>query len=463
MLQHKLSPRSASRWNRIADVGILVGTTLLASTLTSNGGAVAGGRGVWAVAGTAIVAALLVAVWLLGARALRHYDLTRAHGVVADLVLTCLLVFVVGFAFLALRITGHVHSPSWHALWAWPALLGVRLLTFAFTASDPDKILIVGTGMLGRATGDDIRANPERYDLIGYARMPDDITEARLPAAILASSDGIEQCLADHQIDEVFIAGDRSRDADAMQTVIRACESFGIPFALPAYGFRFNRARPVNAEAFADGYVHYLCVAPKPMQLLAKRFFDIAASAFALAVLSPLLFAVAVIIRLTSRGPVLFKQKRVGLHGRTFHMLKFRSMVINAEELKARLMAFNEQTGPVFKLQNDPRITSVGRFIRKFSIDELPQLLNVLRGEMSIVGPRPPLPNEVEQYEPWQRRRLSVPPGLTCVWQVSGRNQISFEEWMYLDMQYIDHWSLKQDIRLILKTVPVVITGRGAS
>jgi lipopolysaccharide/colanic/teichoic acid biosynthesis glycosyltransferase len=179
--------------------------------------------------------------------------------------------------------------------------------------------------------------------------------------------------------------------------------------------------------------------------------------------LSPLLLVVAILVKVTSKGPIFFKQERVGLYGRHFHMLKFRSMVVNAEELKASLMKLNEQTGPVFKMTRDPRVTTIGRFIRKFSIDELPQLVNVLRGEMTIVGPRPPIPQEVEKYEAWQRRRLSVRPGITCVWQVSGRNEISFEEWMYLDMQYIDNWSLGQDLRLIFKTVPVVLTGRGAS
>src|SRR6185312_11615398 len=164
-------------------------------------------------------------------------------------------------------------------------------------------------------------------------------------------------------------------------------------------------------------------------------------------------------IKLSSKGPVLFKQVRVGLYGRQFHMLKFRSMVVNAEELRAKLAKNNEQTGPVFKMARDPRITPIGRFIRKFSIDELPQLINVLRGEMSVVGPRPAIPSEVNQYQAWQRRRLSVRPGLTCVWQVSGRNEIGFEEWMYLDMQYIDNWSLAQDFQLIFKTVPVVLLG----
>ena len=144
-------------------------------------------------------------------------------------------------------------------------------------------------------------------------------------------------------------------------------------------------------------------------------------------------------------------------------MLKFRSMVVDAEQRKSALAAQNEMTGPVFKIKSDPRITPIGRFIRKYSIDELPQLVNVLRGDMTIVGPRPPVPSEVAQYKPWQRRRLSVRPGLTCIWQVSGRNQITFEEWMYLDMRYIDHWTLLEDLRLIFRTVPVVLTGRGAS
>jgi lipopolysaccharide/colanic/teichoic acid biosynthesis glycosyltransferase len=180
-------------------------------------------------------------------------------------------------------------------------------------------------------------------------------------------------------------------------------------------------------------------------------------------VLVPLFLAVMALIKLTSRGPVFFRQERIGFRGKPFTLLKFRSMVANAEDIKPDLLDSNEQTGPVFKMRADPRVTPVGRFLRKYSIDELPQLVNVLRGDMSIVGPRPPIPEEVAQYQPWQLRRLSVRPGLTCIWQVSGRNQISFEQWMYLDMQYIDHWSLRRDVGLILKTVPAVLSGRGAS
>jgi exopolysaccharide biosynthesis polyprenyl glycosylphosphotransferase len=170
----------------------------------------------------------------------------------------------------------------------------------------------------------------------------------------------------------------------------------------------------------------------------------------------------AVLIKLTSPGPVLFKQERCGLNGRIFVMYKLRSMVDNAEQARSELEALNEMDGPVFKSSRDPRITAVGKILRRFSIDEFPQLYNVLRGDMSLVGPRPPLPQEVARYERWQRRRLSMKPGITCLWQISGRNEVSFQDWMKLDLTYIDNWSLLLDLKILLKTVPVVLLGRGA-
>jgi exopolysaccharide biosynthesis polyprenyl glycosylphosphotransferase len=261
----------------------------------------------------------------------------------------------------------------------------------------------------------------------------------------------------------VYVAGNALKDGPAMQHSITVCENLGIPFGLPVYPFRLERARPAASAGLQDGYLHYDLFEPKLRQRAFKRLFDIVSSAAALWLLLPLFAVVALLVKVTSRGPVLFKQERVGLHGRRFNMLKFRSMVVNAEELKASLAKLNEQSGPVFKMRRDPRVTWIGRFIRKYSIDELPQLINVLRGDMSVVGPRPPVPSEVVKYEAWQLRRLCVRPGLTCLWQVSGRNQISFEDWMYLDMQYIDHWSLRQDLNLIFRTLPVVFLGRGAS
>jgi lipopolysaccharide/colanic/teichoic acid biosynthesis glycosyltransferase len=170
----------------------------------------------------------------------------------------------------------------------------------------------------------------------------------------------------------------------------------------------------------------------------------------------------ALIIKLTSQGPILFKQRRCGLNGRHFVMYKFRSMVDNAEQMRVEMEALNEMDGPVFKSSRDPRVTFIGKIIRRFSIDELPQLFNVLRGDMSLVGPRPPIPQEVARYERWQRRRLSMKPGMTCLWQISGRNEVSFDDWMKLDLVYIDNWSLLLDLKILLKTVPVVLLGRGA-
>jgi exopolysaccharide biosynthesis polyprenyl glycosylphosphotransferase len=408
-------------------------------------------------------------VWTLGGRLLRHYEVWNGRGLAGDVALTALLLgammaVMAGLRFLVPRYAAGSDLSAFD-LAAASGILSLRLTTSWLRRREvpAEDILVIGIGPLGRHTGLEIGEAKDHRRVFGYLRFADEPVHSRLPAAVLGTSGDLTEILQRHVVSEVFIAGTGSSQHAEMQTAIGVLERFGIPFALPALAFRFGRARPANESALADGYVHYLSVRSKPIQSAFKRLFDIVASLSALVLLSPLLLIVAATIRLTSRGPIFFRQERIERHGRPFRMLKFRSMVINAEELKGALMAQNEQAGPVFKMRGDPRITRVGRFIRKFSIDELPQLLNVLRGEMSIVGPRPAVPSEVSRYEAWQRRRLSVRPGLTCVWQVSGRNAISFEEWMYLDMQYIDHWSFAQDFQLILKTLPVVVTGRGAS
>jgi exopolysaccharide biosynthesis polyprenyl glycosylphosphotransferase len=197
--------------------------------------------------------------------------------------------------------------------------------------------------------------------------------------------------------------------------------------------------------------------------LLLKGVFDRGAALFLLLVFSPVWLLIALLIKLSSPGPVLFCQERCGLRGRAFMMYKFRSMVTNAAQLQDELTSFNEMDGPVFKIARDPRITTLGRFLRRTSLDEVPQLINVLRGEMSLVGPRPLPVYEVRKFtDPWQRRRLSMKPGMTCLWQIAGRNKIGFEEWMRLDLVYIDNWSLWLDFRILLKTIPVVLMGQGA-
>lgn len=197
-------------------------------------------------------------------------------------------------------------------------------------------------------------------------------------------------------------------------------------------------------------------------ELAVKRMIDIAVSLIAVLVLIPLAAVVAVAIKLDSKGPVFFKQARVGRNGTLFTLYKFRSMHENADQIKQSLGHMNEAEGPVFKIKRDPRITKIGAFIRKTSLDELPQFMNVLRGEMSLVGPRPPLPQEVERYTDYQRGRLAVKPGLTCLWQVQGRSSVSFDRWVELDLEYIRRQSLWLDVTIMLKTIPAVLKGTGA-
>lgn len=465
MTQPSLSSSSASpgvvqKLNFVADLVILTVACLIAS--------IHDGEAHWKVA--IVMAVTAATLWAAASRVLRHYDVENGRGFSGDLALTVVLVtaVVVPMSLLRFVVPRYAMTTEISRFVAVlvPAILWVRLRAAGlrlWRTRRVDQILIVGVGPLGRLTHREIRDSGKRRAVIGYLRFDDEQSHARLHAPVLGTVHGIESVLSDHVVNEVYFASTASHHRVEVQSMIRACEKFGIPFALPACGYRFARAKPACADAIPDGYVHYLSVQNKPIQSGLKRLIDIAASSVALCLLSPLLAVTALAVKLDSRGPVLFKQRRVGLHGRTFDMLKFRSMVSNAEDLRAKLIAKNEQTGPVFKMKLDPRITRVGRFIRKFSIDELPQLVNILRGDMSIVGPRPPIPSEVARYQAWQRRRLSVRPGLTCVWQVSGRNEISFDEWMLLDMRYIDHWSLAQDIQLILKTVPVVLKGRGAS
>jgi exopolysaccharide biosynthesis polyprenyl glycosylphosphotransferase len=197
--------------------------------------------------------------------------------------------------------------------------------------------------------------------------------------------------------------------------------------------------------------------------LFFKRAFDLGLAVLLLLVTAPLMALIALLVRLTSPGPVIYRQWRCGLNGRTFQLYKFRSMYHDAERDQGLLSHLNEADGPVFKIARDPRVTPLGRFLRKTSLDELPQLLNILKGDMSFVGPRPPLPEEVARYERWQRRRLRMKPGLTCLWALEGRSELSFARWMKLDMDYIDHWSLGLDFKILLRTIPRVLTGRGAS
>jgi exopolysaccharide biosynthesis polyprenyl glycosylphosphotransferase len=248
-----------------------------------------------------------------------------------------------------------------------------------------------------------------------------------------------------------------------LDDVILACEREGIStsISLDLFDLRIAQVRQTNFSGFP--LLEIETFHAREWQLLFKRIADVILSMLLLIVFLPIILITALAIKIESKGPILFSQIRSGVNGRKFKLYKFRSMIVGAEMKKKHIEKMNEMDGPVFKIKHDPRITKVGRLIRKFSIDELPQLINVLKGDMSIVGPRPPLPVEVQMYELWQRRRLSLKPGLTCIWQVSGRNNINFDRWMEMDLEYIDNWSLWMDFKILFKTVFVVLFGYGAS
>lgn len=249
---------------------------------------------------------------------------------------------------------------------------------------------------------------------------------------------------------------------DAAGELLAACERLGVPaaFAVDA-GHRY----PLTPQVVTHGgtaLITFDWVPPRPAAIAIKQAFDVIASAVLLVLLSPLLLATALAIRAAMGGPVLFGQERVGLYGRRFKLLKFRTMVLDAEAQKAALSGQNEMSGPVFKIAQDPRVTPLGRFLRRWSIDELPQLFNVVQGSMSLVGPRPLPVSEQQEIVGWYRRRLSMKPGITGLWQVSGRSQVDFDEWMKLDLRYVDQWSLRQDLKILLRTLPAVVSRRGA-
>ncbi|MCD4683270.1 MAG: sugar transferase [Bacteroidales bacterium] len=263
-------------------------------------------------------------------------------------------------------------------------------------------------------------------------------------------------------IDEVIYCKNEINQK-SIRAIIHDCEEVGVVFRMQSQLFSMSTTK-AHLNHFDDTpFLTFDNTPSDHFALKLKNTLSVLAAFFILLVWSPVLLAISALIKLTSKGPIFFKQKRVGLRGRTFYMYKFRTMVINAEELKEQLMEANEADGPVFKIKNDPRITKLGRILRKTGLDELPQFLNVLIGDMSLVGPRPPIPSEVKQYERWQLRRLSMKPGITCTWQIKpNRNNISFEDWMKMDLQYIDNWSNKLDLVLFFKTIRTMLKGTGS-
>ena len=325
-------------------------------------------------------------------------------------------------------------------------------------------VMVVGVGERARRLGEMLeRSANEGIRLRGFLAVDPEnaVGEVQLATAYpIYPLDELPALLNRHVIDEIIFAVGSERLA-GLEEVFLLCDEEGVRTRVAVDFFPH-----VNSEVYLErlAFTPLLTFSAAPhdeIRLLVKRAIDVLVAAAGLIVLLPFMTVITLLIRLTSTGPAIFRQVRCGLNGRRFTFYKFRSMVNNAEEMKSDLEHLNQKT-TAFKIPGDPRRTHVGRWLRKFSIDEWPQLWNVLKGDMSLVGPRPAVPGEVENYQRWQRRRLRMRPGLTCLWAVAGRDNLDFDTWMKMDMQYIDNWSLALDWKIILMTIPRVLTGKGA-
>ena len=324
------------------------------------------------------------------------------------------------------------------------------------------RILIVGVGRESLRLRRLLRhAALDRPIIVGHLIGPWESGDSRVPVGtVLGGIERLSQVLTDHVVDEVIFAAPLEHLAQVLP-LISHCEEIGVTASLPVESAA-SQMVPETINLHGIPMLTYSPTRHTPELLSVKRGLDVLIASIGLIVLMPILLTCALAIKFTSPGPVIFRQRRSGLNGREFMMLKFRTMSADAEQRRAEVAHLNESDGPVFKATNDPRRTAVGSWMRRWSLDELPQLINVLVGDMSIVGPRPPIPEEVKQYDRWQRRRLSMRPGLTCLWQIRGRHRVGFDEWMKLDLCYIDYWSLKLDFLIMWKTVATVLSGSGA-
>jgi exopolysaccharide biosynthesis polyprenyl glycosylphosphotransferase len=327
------------------------------------------------------------------------------------------------------------------------------------------KVLVIGAGERAKTLMSRYRnASEWGVDIIGVLDPEPALLGSKVAGVqVLGTLDAIEDVLSHRVVDEVVVCLPRKMLGD-LDALVRACETQGVCLKFMADLYEIESGK-VNLEQV--GATPVLSFEPVPrdeVMLITKRVFDVLLVMLALPVLLPVFVVVALAVKLDSKGPVLFVQDRVGLHKRRFKLLKFRSMHVDAEQRMKEVEHLNEADGPIFKIRNDPRVTRVGRFIRRTSLDELPQLLNVLAGDMSIIGPRPMSVRDVELFSrSIQRRRFSVPPGLACLREISGRSQLSFDRWLELDLKYIDEWCLLLDVKILLKVIPAVLRGHGAS
>jgi exopolysaccharide biosynthesis polyprenyl glycosylphosphotransferase len=346
-------------------------------------------------------------------------------------------------------------------------LMRSTLKRFRLHGRNLRDMLIIGTNSRALQFAEKMRLNPGLgYRVIGFVDhdwigMPQ---FERSGYPLVSNFEELPEFLRSNVVDEVVVTLPMRSCHSLACDVAAVCEEQGIVIRFISNIFDLKKARARSEEFEGDSLITHYTGGLEGWPVVLKRAVDIVASGTAIILLLPLLAITALAIRLSSKGPAVFVQKRLGLNKRHFGIYKFRTMVVDAEKRQKEIEHLNEVSGPVFKIKNDPRITPIGKFLRKTSIDELPQLFNVLKGDMSLVGPRPLPIRDYEGFsEDWQRRRFSVRPGITCLWQIGGRSSISFEKWMELDLQYIDKWSLKLDLEILVKTIPAVLRGSGAA
>ncbi|PIE24481.1 MAG: sugar transferase [Planctomycetota bacterium] len=416
------------------------------------------------------VVALFSATWVILSVRLDLYHSRRTETLIHEIqVLVEALIFTIGLQLMiqVVLLGGLEIEPTATLVFAFAGLLLPRLFIRTLLrflrrkGRNFREVLVVGYGDSASAITELLRKN-RQYGLRVFGAVPF-TKESDVPQGVreLGTTEDLETILQEYTVDAVLLCPSRGATSGQIQKVIDLCDLVGVVCHFAPSYLTLSNLAPMMVHygslpvfAFRPGPV-------APVRLAIKRALDIVLSAMAIIFGAPLLLGCAIAVKLEDGGPIFFKQVRLGRNARPFLCLKFRSMCIDAEDKKKEIEGENEQAGPVFKMKDDPRITRVGRFMRKYSFDELPQFFNVFFGQMSLVGPRPPIPSEVIEYDWWQRRRLSVRPGITCTWQVSGRNEISFEQWMEMDLDYIDRWSLTEDFRLMARTVGTMIKGSG--
>ena len=400
----------------------------------------------------------------IGSRSQETFDLLKATTIATSLLLAASFIFNITLIDKTFLIT--FWGISSFILITSRIIIHVILKKARLRGLNTRQMVIIGTGERAQKFAKRILQSPELgYRIVGFVDNQWKGLEqfSRNGWKLLTDLNGFQELLKREVIDEVVISLPVKSYYDKIDTIIKFCEEQGIIIRFLSDLFDLEIAKSYIDHL--DG-IPVLTLHSAPVdqwRLLAKRGIDVALSSILLTLLLPFFMVVALLIKIDSRGPVFFIQERVGLNKRRFKLVKFRTMVKGAEKFKKSIEELNEVSGPVFKIRNDPRVTGIGKWLRRTSIDELPQLINVLKGEMSLVGPRPPIPSEVEQYEREARRRLSMKPGITCLWQIKGRSNIPFEEWMELDKEYIDNWSLWLDLKILAKTIPAVIRGSGAA